>query len=307
MRRIFVRSLGALGAMLALAGCGGVIVEPLPVVYNVLPATAPAGSTAGIEDYLHPWSGVWIVGLDGQVQTIDYGTAILTDALVYDADFDEWIVNVDGRDLVLTDNGAGGYDNWAYCTAACAEFHAYDNNPYASQYGTFAYVSYEDASKFAEFYVHTGLKTAPAAMPTRGTATYAGVFDGVVNYTVAGAGADYDYISGGASIDAAFSPGGGTVTFSSAGTGDYAGSSYSLAGAGIISGNSYQGSVNGWYDDGSSANDPSLVLDASGAGSSLSGAFYGPGAEETAGVVYGTSAAGDPYWGEIAGGFWASE
>lgn len=309
MRKNLYLAPGVLSAMLALSGCidSGVYVgggEALPGADNVLPALAPAGGTAGIEDYLQPATGTWRVNLDGQVQAIDLGSAALANAMVYDTDFDEWIINVDNRNFVLTHDGAGGYDNLVTCTTECAEFLPFDNDPATSQYGTFGYVSYENSTKLVEYFVHMGLKTAPASMPVSGSATYAGVFNGLVNYTD-GSAAAYDYISGSADITANFSDVGGNIGFASTGVGGKAGSTYSLAGAAIISGNTYQGTVTGQYDDGVSTQKPSLVLDTTGAGSSLSGAFYGPNAEETAGVVYATSASGDPYWGEIAGGFWA--
>ncbi|MDH5412113.1 MAG: transferrin-binding protein-like solute binding protein, partial [Alphaproteobacteria bacterium] len=112
--------------------------------------------------------------------------------------------------------------------------------------------------------------------------------------------ADWDYIGGDAAITANFTGTGGSIGFASDGVGTYAGSAYSLTGGGAISGNRYLGTVSGWYDDGAGGD---LVLDA--ASSTLSGAFYGPNAEETAGVVYATSSYNDPYWGELAGGFWA--
>ena len=303
---------GILTSMLALSGCMGSTgingiggSESLPVANNALPTLAPAGGTAGIEDYLQPRTGTWRVNLDGQVQTIDLGSATLANAMVYDSDFDEWIINVDGRNLVLTWDGAAGYDNYPYCTTDCADLALFDNNSATSQYGTFGYVSYENSAKLVEYYIHAGLKTPSGNMPASGSATYTGVFDGLVNYTD-GATPAYDYISGGADLIADFTAVGGTVSFASTGAGGKAGSSYSLAGAALISGNSYQGTVTGQYDDGASLpNDPSLLLDATGAGSSLSGAFYGPNAEETAGVVYATSSYNDPYWGELAGGFWA--
>lgn len=303
MRAIIGRSALALGSLAVLSGC--VVVpayyEPLPPAGSTLPATASGGSAAGIEDYLYSAPGSRLVRIDGKVQTIDYGSAIMADALVYDADYDEWVINVDGRNHYLAWNGAGGYDDRDICLDECAELSLYDNNPYASQYGTFGYVGYEAPGRTVEYFLHAGLKTPEGSMPIGGSANYYGEFNGVVNYTDAALAADWDYIAGPATVTANFAPTGGSIGFASDGTGTYAGSAYSLTGGGAISGNRYLGAVTGWYDDGAGGD---LVLDA--ASSTLSGAFYGPAAEETAGVVYATSSPADPYWGEVAGGFWGA-
>lgn len=294
-------------AALLIAGCGGSAGnETLPGAANTLPSVLPPGSTAGIEDYLVAGTGSWQIGLEGSVQTAGYGGAVLATALVYDVDLDRWTVNLDGTNHALDANGIGGYETLS-CTTVCVGLRVYDNDPATSQYGTFGYGYYADQLKSTDFYTHFGLKTDPADMPGVGTARYAGVFAGSVNYTDANWGGMYDYLDGTANLTATFSTIGGTVAFLSAGSGSLPGSTYSLSGTATISGNAYAGTVTGRYDDNVSPNLPSLQLDPSPAAGTLSGAFYGPGPVETAGIVYATSAPGDPNWGEIAGGFWAGQ
>jgi len=315
-------SAGALA--LGLAGCGGgVLVTPVPVITidegvlsasagtlanpYVLPSIMPADTNGGIENYtIH--GGFWRVNLEGQEGTTGFGTVPLANTLIHDVEFDEWILNIDGADLILADDGTGHYIS--ACITTCAEFDLYDNDPTASQYGMFGHVYYDDGVNFVDYYAHAGMKTDATVMPTGGTGTYTGVFAGTVIYTDADfPGALYfDDLSGTTNITASFT--GGALAFDSSGTGTVADSTYSLTGAAVITGNLYQGTITGSYDDFQTFNVPSLNLAANGAGSSLSGAFYGPdqtGGGETAGVVYATSAAGDANWGEIAGGFWAEQ
>ncbi len=313
MRISRILTISAMTFAFALPGClgggGGGGGAGLPVANNTLPAEVPDGSTAGIEDYLTPGSGTWRINLDGVVGTKSFGTAALVNALVYDPDLDEWTINVDGANFVLASDPSGFFYLTENCTTRCAAFLPFDDDPLTSQYGTFGYIAYVTSTKFVEYFVHAGLKTAPADMPASGTGVYAGTFLGLVNYTDADFGPSFDYIEGSADVTAAFTAGGGNLTFFSTGTGD-PGATYSLTGTATISGNTYQGTVTGWYDDGGSSNSPSLQLNPSGAGSSLAGAFYGPdqvGSGETAGVVYATSAPGDPNPGELVGGFWSGQ
>ncbi len=300
MQKYHFRSIAALTCALVLSGClggGGGGGAVLPAADNVLPAEAPDGSTDGIEDYLSPGSGTWRVNLDGVVQATTYGSAVLTEALVYDPDRDEWTLNVDGANFVLLNYGAGGYLPAGACAppaTSCAGFVYYDDDPSTSQYGTFGYIAYADTTRLVEYFVHAGLKTAPADMPATGTGTYAGTFAGLVNTTF---GIGYDYLDGNADVIASFAPGGGSIAFASTGIGtEVAGSSYGLSGTAVISGNTYAGTLSGSYTDGVG------TATFSASGSTLSGAFYGPGADETAGVVYYSGPLS-----ELAGGFWASQ
>lgn len=309
MRKDLFQLFAVMSGLLTVSGCGGgggggVAGAGLPTPDNVLSAEAQNGSTKGIEDYLVRGSGTWQVNLDGQVRTIGYGTATLADALIYDPDLDQWTINIDGADFVLPyDDFDQNYQTASCMIGDCTYFYPFDNDdndPGTSQYGMLGYVFHQDTEKLVDFFGHVGLKTAPANMPG-GTGVYAGQFHGLVNYSEDTVLGPFDYLDGSADITANFT--GGTIAFASSGTGLGSGT-YELTGDATISGNTYQGTVTGWYHDGVSI---SLQLDADGAGSSLSGAFYGPDADETAGVVYATSATGDPNWGEFAGGFWAGQ
>lgn len=288
--------LAAIACALALAGCstgsGDVAVQDLPPADNTLPGEVPTGTTDGIEDYLGS-GGTWRINLDGQVATTAFGTAVMADALVYDAGRDRWIINVSQTNLQLDNVGAGVYATPPGCDPKCAQMQIYDDDPTASQYGTFAYVLYFTPTTLVEYFTYYGLKTQVADMPAGGTGTYAGTFLGLVNSDVG-----FDYIEGSADVTANF--GTGLVTFDSVDTGLDPNYSYSLTGTAQITGNTYSGTVSGSYTTGLGT----ATFDA--AGSSLSGAFYGPSQTdltgETAGAVYTSGPQG-----ELAGGFWAGQ
>lgn len=309
MYKSYIHVIVVSAGVVALSGCGGGGgggAEALPTTDNTLLSTVPTGSTARMEDYFIPGTGTWRVNLDGQAQTTMFGSAPLVDAMIYDADTDQWTINVAGRNLVL--DGPGFYTSASCFTPSgnCAIFTPYDDNPLTSQYGTFGEILYLGATDIVEYFVHAGLKTQSGDMPTGGTGTYAGTFKGSVNYTDPGSSATVGtLIFGDANIVAAFAPDGGNVAFSSTDNVDPALATYSLSGTAVISGNTYgNGTVTGSYDNGAGV---VLTLAPDGAGSSLSGAFYGPAADETAGVIYGTSASGAAVSGEVAGGFWAAQ
>lgn len=295
MQGYYIQPIAALIGALMLSGClgggggGGAI---LPTADNVLPAESPDAPTNGIEDYLTPGSGTWRVDLDGVVAATAFGSASLTAALVYDPDLDEWILNIDGANFVAENIGGGYLSSGCFTGNSCAIFAAFDNDPLSSQYGTFAYIGYATTTKLAEYFTHYGLKTQALNMPSSGTGTYAGEFAGLVNTSF---GIGYDYLEGSADFTANFSA--GSITFASTGIGtEVAGSSYSLNGTASISGNSYSGTVSGSYTDGVG------TATFSASGSTLSGAFYGPAADETAGVLYYSDSLS-----ELAGGYWSGQ
>lgn len=283
---------------LVVSGCGGGGGggAALPTADFTLPAEYSATGPGGMGDYLNSATdrGYWRVDLDGKTQTTYYGTANLYDALIYDNVNDKWILNVNGGNHTLDYWVDNNYDNWASCST-CLDFYIYDDdgNPATSQYGTFGAVVWDTPSSLGVIFMHAGLKTPSVDMPSAGSATYAGTFWGVVLTNLVD-----DEISGSAAITANFTSGSGSLTFGSTGTGSWG--SYSLGGSATISGNTYNGTVSGWYDDG-------VVQNFSASGSTLSGAFYGPDhdtgtAGETAGVV-STYTSG----GELVGGFWAGQ
>lgn len=308
--------LGAVVAgALALAGCGGGGGggAALPTADNILPAeySATGPGLGGIQDHFE-LGGTWRVNLDGQVQTTLGGTVALANALIYDTVNDEWAVNINGANFVLGFNAIDSVYESSGCITLvnnCVVFGASGGDPLVTEYGAFGAVGYVDATTLTFVVAHAGLKTPD--MPTIGTGTFAGTFEGVVIYTDTNPDPDIggmyiDALIGSADIFADF--GAGDLTFASSGVGEFPGSTYNLNGSATIAGNTYAdtGTVTGFYHDNDSLNNPSLQLDATGAGSTLSGAFYGPAAVQTAGVVYATSAPGDPA-GEIAGGFWATQ
>jgi len=289
--------IAAATSALALAGCGGGGgggAVGLPAADNTLPDVVPAAPIGGINDYLAT-GGTWRVNLDGQVQTIAFGTANLTDALVYDSDTDKWTVNVAGANYVLSNFSSNVYVTSVCNASSCTEFDIFEDNPAVSQYGTFGYIAHATPTQLVEYFVHYGMKTQTADMPGSGTGTYAGTFLGLVN-SVAG----FDYLTGSADVTANFATGG--VSFTSTGVGLNAADTYGLTGSATISGNTYSGTASGSYTNNSLGGG---TVNFNAAGSTLSGAFYGSsqtGTGETAGIVYSSSADG-----EIAGGFWSGQ
>lgn len=298
------RIIATLTGAFALSGCltteetepGG-----LPPASNELPLTHTVGSTeTGIDEYLSS-GGTWKVNIDGQVQTKSFGSVSLLDTMVYDSDLNEWTVNIDGSNFVLTDEFLSGLYNSSGCpslTGSCTLFYAYDEPTLKDQYGTFAIVGYANTNDTngAVVVIHYGLKTSD--MPVNVTGTYTGVFGGSVY--LAGDIPENDVIeplAGSVTIDADFSDAGASLTFNSSGIDDLTGNSYTLVGAADISGNTYQGTLTeSTYTIGTTT----TVIDPT--DSTLSGAFYGPAAVETAGVVYSGGAGA-----EIVGGFWATQ
>lgn len=275
----------------------------LPAAEAVVPGDLAAGSTTGIEDYMTPdpvTGTTWLVEMDGHAATTANGSAPMVEAFVYDSMTDQVTMHIGGANHTLDYDAFMG-DYWMNFGAIRTEFQPYDD-PAVSQYGTFAYVYYEDDAGFVEYYSYYGLKTPSGEMPVEGTGTYAGVFDGVVNSDIPGI--PYDYVSGTVDLVASFASGGGSLTFDSSGSG--IGTTYILAGDATITGNTYLGTVSGSFSDGTN------TVYFSAANSSLAGAFYGPDQTsgtvgETAGAVQAASDAGGLRQGEIAGGFWAQQ
>lgn len=309
----------ALGCATALAGCnggggdGGFGGESLPTADNTVPGLYDALGPGGVDDYFASVAGTWLVNLDGQVNTTITGTAVLADAMIYDSALDQWTVNIDGTNFVLTDPTNIDFYGSDGCSTNCVFLEIFDDDPAVGQWGTFGYANNINVTNLANlrlplFFTHYGLKTVN--MPPAGaSATYnnnnAGAFQGEVVREIGPGSFEIDGITGSVDITANFTAGGGTVTFNSSGTGAANANppSYNLTGTATISGNTYAGTVSGDYSlDGVN---PTVSFVTS--GSTLSGAFYGPnqtGGGETAGVVYASDSAGT---GEIVGGFWAPQ
>ncbi len=305
----------SLAAALTVAGCegddglpgaAGLGFVPTPPADQSLgeydPALLPADQTLAAQ--LVSGSGVWEITLDHKVQ-LDLGDGtppVLADTVLYDADHDELWITVDGVDIaVIGDISIGCFPG---IPSPCVAVQTITSGDYAELSQTF--IGHGPAINTTLFTVD-GVKTALADMPATGTASYAGIFGGVVDYT-SNTTVGPDTVSGSANVGADF--GTGAVTFGSVGAGLIGGSNYSLAGSGTVSGNSYSGTVSGSYDDGSSTQFPTATFVAT--QSSFEGSFYGPvvtglsgdiGPQETAGVVEANTDPLDPFPATLIGGF----
>lgn len=321
MRRVFLNLILAFGTLLTISACGGGggsggSVAPIELDYTgvtgtgaggdpyVLPSENQDGVTQGIEDYLNN-SGYtsWKVNIDGLVQTAIFGSADISGELVYDANRRTWIINVNGEDYdyrqpyfdghyysIYSYDGLCKYDHITNC-GTFWPYYFRDEDYGESKYGTFAKVWFEDPDNYVMAYVHFGLKTPDGGMPTSGTGSYSGYFNGTVNFD--DPDALYGIVGGAAEVAVNF--GTGAVSFSSTrANGDW---EYSVSGDATITGNTYEGTMFASYED---VDGNSLTVTSD--NGTLSGAFYGPNAEETAGIVSGT---GDG--GELVGGFWAAK
>lgn len=308
----------ALGAVIALAGCGGGgggagdVVPPGPVIdmnpaivgpgdgttlttAYVLPTEVPAGTNGGIDDYFAV-AGFWEIS--GSVLKVDLTgkSKAKFGQLVYDSTANQWNVKVTANYEPLIATGTGGYASAGCATVSdlCAEFSRYANSSTAL-YGTFGNARYDDRQGALSIAaVHFGLKTPIAEMPG-GTAFYTGVFEGV-----ASEGTLLYAAAGTTTIDVVFAadllP--GLVTLHSEGTVGDTGS-YILDGLAVIADNTYTGSV-----DATVTLSDAHAADATYTGGKLNGAFYGPGAVQTAGAVSTTSATTGYVF---VGGYWATK
>lgn len=305
----------ALVAGLALAACtgdtgpagqDGLGYVPVPAVDQALGEYDPLGDPVDqmIGNQLADSTGVWELQLDGAVQ-LDLGDGappVFGDAVRWDSDHNELWISVDGEWVALTPDISIGC--LPGVPQACIEIGiGGGDGDYADL--AFTWIGHGPATDTYAV-AHYGVKTAAADMPTTGAATYAGAFEGVVSYT-SDTTDGLDFVSGSADLAVEFGTGTGSLTFDSSGAG--ADGPYSLTGTATIDGNSYSGTVEGDYDDGSSSQFPTATFVAT--ESSLSGSFYGPvetglsgdGPLETAGVVDANTDPLDPYPATLIGGF----
>lgn len=313
---ISTRVIGALSVAVALAGCGGSSAPLLDMSAvgsgdgslddpYILPAEHPAGTTGGIGDYFDV-GGVWQIGYASRQVDLGSGAPPVFDTLKYNTVTGEWILNAHGEDFVLA-GPAPGDDIYEFsgCPAvgsACVDFEPYQDAG-TRLYGIFAVGWYEDTDVQTALLAYGGMKTPEDSMPTSGSATYVGTFRGFVTDVVDPGVYDVEGIAGiGVDFDAADKQ----VTVTSSGKVFAADGSPaydyklggSLGGSATIAGNIYSGTntLNG------TVTVPGVVI-LTYIGS-INGAFFGPGAAQTAGVVEATD---DASGSVLAGGFWAAK
>lgn len=313
MRRYFRYGAGTLAIVLAigLTACdgngGSEAISTLPEVDRALGNFDPADPAASqtLVAQLATGSGVWEIALDGAVQ-VDLGgaTPAIADALRYDANQDELWIQVDANWYLLPDAFDAGDSQSTGCpsgsSALCVEYLAIQTGEYAE----LSWFGLVDPATDSNTYVHFGVKTAAADMPTDGLATY----EGESEYRPAVDGSFDGFVFGTPEITVVFDSGGGNLTYADVAT-DGADRLLTVGGDATFTGNSYTGSISGLYDPDTGTVDNELVLDSG----TFSGTFYGPAADsallsETAGVVSMSDTDGaTSSTGTVIGGFWASQ
>lgn len=311
MQKIFFRIMLLAAAAASLAGClggGGGGTALLPASDVTLPAGFSGDPTQTLGAEL-TGGGKVLVNLDGHVQSSGFVGLRVHDAIVYDSDLDQWTFNIDGTRYVAAAGLSGPYVAGPDCVCEFA-FTPYGNSALSPQYGAFGSVEINIAGlpiDRAVHFSHYGLKTVASDMPISGSGTYTGMFTAVFAYESADTGkVERRDIRDPAVIAATFATGGGSVDF------NYTATGIQLTGSGAITGNTFDGTMTGSATLGI---DPEVFFATDGAGSTFSGAFYGPapgavgGGSEMAGVFYATTTApaGDPDWAEVTGGFWGAE
>lgn len=229
-------------------------------------------------------SGVWEIPLDGQVQ-IDFGNGtppVVADTVIYDANFDElWLV-VDGVETPLTLTEP--YESHG-CNPGVPEPCVYTWVAIGGDYAELVETEINHGPAVdAEGFAHYGVKTAAADMPHDGTATYVGSSRLIAGYTRPDGTSGYTSQTGAVTISVDFGAVSDQVDFSSTNGDLLTADDHDLSGLATIDGNSYTGTLSGTIT-GTTATDAD-TLDVTG---TYSGTFYGPAvndslASETAGV-----------------------
>jgi len=296
-----------------LSASAGTLAEPY-----ILPATFPSGTNGGIDDY-RSRGGVWQVSFNGMTAIRVSGpvTATLGSTAIYDTANDEWTITVDGADITMPVDGGiptgGRYVTPSTCSVNCGELSVLDSGISENDYGFLARAWYRPTGLFADsvyFFAHFGMKTPLGDIPNSGTASFSygsnsGFF--VRAYYDRGDGVmrPLNFI-GDPALTATFSPSGGAVDLNLDTGVQSNGSWLTLAGSATITGNEYSGTVTGEFYSGDE-DAVTVQLAPDGAGSSYSGAFYGPSMAETLGVVYAATEAGSATTGELVGQFQAKQ
>lgn len=295
---------GTGGATLDMAGVFGTGTSGDPFI---VPDYLQGDGSQGIDAYLTS-GDFWKLTYNGLAQM---GTTVLGE-MVYDTANNQWFIVVDGVKETLTDNGAT-YSCSSCTTAGSAEFSLYGaDDPAVAKYGTFATLI-GGTTADAITIVHSGLLTPVAELPS-GTATYTGEYAGYLDVTSALYTTDTPLAaSGSATMNVDF--GAKTVDLSIPTTSIYTNLdgtetlSYSVAVTGTIVDNTYSGTtdLNFQYKNSTIIIPVNESVTATG---TVDGAFYGPGAVETAAVmqvndVVSTSAGAITI--DYAGGYWGTQ
>ncbi|MDH5557044.1 MAG: hypothetical protein OEZ03_06815 [Alphaproteobacteria bacterium] len=298
----------ALAAAMALAGCfggggsgapsttAGTLADPY-----VVPDRANSDTTGGIEDYFAQ-GGVWSIGFARTGFSTGAG-AFLFDRgnLYYDTAAGDWILPTGSADYRMTADGGGRYVSSGCANAGdCITLYVHDADPIASQYGTFALAKADNGTGETAFMAgYGGLRTNGSLVPTRGTATYSGDFEGYGNQ-----GASVYELTGAVDVSVDFA--GAALTMDAAGAiaGHPGGAdAFTITATAPITTSTY--STNSFYGTGVSGSITSSGTALASYSGSFWGAFFGPDASEAVGMVAirDTSGSGD----FITGGFWTQQ
>ena len=276
-------------------GQDGLGYVPMPTPDQALGEYDPLGEPADqtVVAKLGSESGVWEIPLDGQVQ-IDFGNGtppVVADTVIYDANFDElWLV-IDGVETPLTP--WEGYTSHG-CNPGVPEPCVYEWVEITGDYAELAKIEINHGPAVdTEGFAHYGVKTAAIDMPVVGTAAYAGTSRLIAGYTRPDGTTGTTYQSGEVLISVDFGAVADQVEFSSTNGDLLTADDHELSGLATIAGNSYSGTLAGTVT-GDTA-DPTDTLDVTG---TYSGTFYGPAPD-----AYN----GEDLIGETAGVFEASD
>ena len=276
----------------------------LPATFPTHPALSGVTVTSVIGD---PGTGTWQIDIDDSVKLEFAGLVTVPTSLTYDSDENQWLINLDGTNFVLDEllsTAIFGDLGEGDCTDGVPE--CIELTVDALKYAILWTGSYNDADlEVADFFFTSGLATPAAGVPTTGTAVYGTAVTAAYSVELDGADAG-DFSATTADLTVNF--GTGAVTFTqptiTVGTAEL-----TLAGTATVTGNSYTGSASGTFDPDNAGLTPpagdGIIFDTG----TLSGTFYGPSADETAGVLFAEdtliAADGDGsiLTGSVAGGF----
>lgn len=228
-------------------------------------ATAETGYASGSGLYLN-------VAYDAKPQYMNVtganGPTLDTATAIFKPTTSGAILTLNGTDFTLGTTTGNGNFNYSYAqngTTVKVEIYTTGTEVFL------AYASHHDGTSLTDGFAPIGANTAPANIPTSGSAGYAGVFAGYANY----ADGSFDPLDGTmaftVNFDAATITGGGTL--SNAGNSDVYGT-VSLGSVDIV-GNTFATQPTVTFTD------PNQIAQ----DTVLSGDFYGPSGTEIAGTL----------------------
>ncbi len=264
----------------------------------VVPAENQPGRTQPLEHYLSQ-PGYWRIEFDG-IQ-VDLGTTQVTfENLIYDSVRNEWSVDIDGTVYQLQFNRAEEtYEAAPGCNDVSCTGFFWSDVPGLGQYGMLAVLGQENGADIESIaWMYGGLKTPPDSLP-KGAAYYHGAFVGGI---VVG---DVDYLiaTDRFVVNAFFHT--GHINVQAADNlldsdGNPTGQSFSFDADGTLSGSMFvSSSAEAIRYDGLMHQQRVIAETYVGV---LEGAFFGPAADEVAGVTQAdsTTVGGNQFFG----GFW---